>query len=125
MESLPGAGTLTAQFDGYLKAMVTGVTTATGSEEHSFDVRIVSRVSYGTTGFEQVLAPTVLSPVSAGVVTVSLNDTTDVLDTDVFTGGGLVNVAICILLLLQVLNYRSVLQLTFHKELRLELTATW
>ena len=90
---LPGAGS-TAQFDGYLKAMVTGVTTATGSEEHSFDVRIVSRVSYGTTGFEQVLAPTVLSPVSAGVVTVSLNDTTDVLDTDVFTGGGLVNVAI-------------------------------
>ena len=91
--TLPGAGT-TSEFDGYLKAIVTGVNTATGSEDHSFDVRIVSRVSYGTTGFEQVLAPTVLSAVSAGVVTVSLNDTTDVLDTDTFTGGGLVNAGI-------------------------------
>ena len=90
---LPGAGT-TSQFDGYLKGMVTGVTTATGSEDHSFDVRIVSRVSSATTGYNQILAPTVLSPVSAGVVTVSLNDTTDVLDTDTFTGGGLVNASI-------------------------------
>ena len=90
---LPGAGT-TAVFDGYLKAIVTGVTTATGSEDHSFDVRIVSRVSYGTTGFTQVLAPTVLTAASAGFTTISLNDTTDILDTDTFTGGGLVNAGI-------------------------------
>ena len=90
---IPGSGT-TAVFDGYLKAIVTGVTTATGSEDHSFDVRIVSRVSYGTTGFTQVLAPTVLKAASAGFTTITLNDTTDILDTDTFTGGGLVNAGI-------------------------------
>ena len=90
---LPGNGT-TSQFDGYLKAIVTGVTTATGQEDHSFDVRIVSRVSSATTGYTQVLQPTVLTATAAGIVTVVLNDTTDVLDTDTFTGGGLVNAGI-------------------------------
>jgi len=91
--TLPGNGTLT-NFDGYLKAIVTGVTTASGSEDHKIDVRIVSRVAYGTTGYQQILSPTVLTAGAAGTTILSLNDTTDVLDTDTFTGGGLVNAGI-------------------------------
>jgi len=41
---LPGSGT-TAVFSGHLKAIITGVTTATSGTASSFDVKILSRVS--------------------------------------------------------------------------------
>jgi hypothetical protein len=45
---LPGAGT-TSTFDGYLKAIITGVTTDATNGNSTVDVKIVSRVSYAGT----------------------------------------------------------------------------
>jgi hypothetical protein len=42
--TLPGAGT-TSSFNGYLKGIITGVTTASSGSASSFDVKIFSRVS--------------------------------------------------------------------------------
>ena len=48
---IPGAGTTTT-FDGYLKGIITGVTTDTVGSNSSIEVKIVSRVSSGGTEYQ-------------------------------------------------------------------------
>ena len=48
--AIPGAGT-TSAFDGYLKAIVTGVTTDSSGNDSSIDVKITSRVSAAGTEY--------------------------------------------------------------------------
>ena len=48
--AIPGAGT-TTNFDGYLKAIVTGVTTDSSGNDSSIDVKITSRVSAAGTEY--------------------------------------------------------------------------
>jgi hypothetical protein len=93
---LPGAGS-TSVFNGYLKGIITGVTTDATNGNSTIDVRITSRVSSAstTTEYANTLVSTASTDAAVGVVTVYVESTTGVDEAlDKFTGGGLTNATI-------------------------------
>ena len=80
--SLAGDGT-TSSFDGYIKGIITGVTTDSTDGNSSIDVKIVSRVSYAATQYNQTLETTMtqIAPVGATAIPVESLSGISTLDT--------------------------------------------
>ena len=82
-------------FNGYLKGIITGVTTDSVNGNSTLNVKIVSRVSSGSTQFNTTLVSAATTSANAGISTVYVNsiDGINALS-DLITVNGLSNVAI-------------------------------
>jgi hypothetical protein len=93
--TIAGSGS-TSSFTGYLKGIITGVSTDTVTGQNSnITVKVTSRVSVSTSFYQNLLNTTTSGVSNVGVTTVFVNDTTGVLVSDVFSApGGITNVPI-------------------------------
>jgi len=82
--SLAGDGT-TSSFTGYLKGIITGVTTDSTDGNSSIDVKIVSRVSYAATQYNQTLETTTSQIVAANSTIIAVESLTGISTLDTLT----------------------------------------
>ena len=90
---IPGAGT-TSTISGYLKGIITGVTTDTVNRNSTIDVKIVSRVSTSTTQYNTTLITTASETAGVGTNIVYVNSTAGLNTLDTLTAPGLNNLTI-------------------------------
>ena len=82
--SLAGDGT-TSSFDGYIKGIITGVTTDSTDGNSSIDVKIVSRVSYAATQYNQTLETTMTQIAPVGATAIPVESLTGISTLDTLT----------------------------------------
>ena len=82
--SLAGDGT-TSSFDGYLKGIITGVTTDNTDGNSAIDVKIVSRVSYAATQYNQTLETTTSQIIAANSTAIAVESLVGISTLDTIT----------------------------------------
>ena len=90
---LPGAGT-TSLFNGYLKGIITGVTTDSTNSNSTVDVKIVSRVSTASTQYNTTLVTTASATAGIGTSTIYVNSVSGLNILDTLTAPGFNNLTI-------------------------------
>jgi len=89
----PGIGQ-TSVFSGYLKAIITGVTTDVTNGNSSIDVKIVSRVSSATTQYNTTLTTSATSTAGISTTIVFVDSVTGINTSDTLSAGSLTNLTI-------------------------------
>ena len=82
--SLAGDGT-TSSFDGYIKGIITGVTTDPTNGNSTVDVKIVSRVSTASTQYNQTLQTTMSQRVAPGLTAIPVESLSGISTLDTLT----------------------------------------
>jgi phage tail sheath protein FI len=88
--TIPGSGT----FTGHLKGIITGITTDVTNGNSTIDVRVVSRVSSGTTQYNTTLITSASATAGVGTTIVYVNSVLGLNVLDTLTAPGLNNLTI-------------------------------
>jgi hypothetical protein len=91
--TIAGSGS-TSTFSGYLKGIITGVTTDATNGNSTIDVKIVSRVALATTQFNTTLITAASATAGVGTNIVFVNSTSGLNTLDVLSAPGLNNLTI-------------------------------
>jgi hypothetical protein len=91
---IPGATGTTNSFTGYLKGIITGVTTDATNSNSTIDVKIVSRVSLASTQYNTTLVTSASATAGVGTNVVFVNSVSGLNVLDTLTAPGLDNLTI-------------------------------